>query len=273
MPNNDRLLSLLAELNDQELEQIWVSALRCSLEKEAYSQGDRTHRIASISKEWRALHGHTLVNLTRSEHELPWKRILIDVADKLNPGFGWTQYRLDDAHSEADIEADILRMHDERARQAWDKLSPAKKEEMANALDQEMNAAAVGLSKAGARATGSVNVASLGQGISAGLITGAGALTLAQGSGAALVGGLLGGPLYQLGLWVVVRVFGVWSGVQLVGSGTAAAVGGALVSAPAAVAFAANALMSTSYRKTIPATVSLLVAHELRRQVNLALEK
>lgn len=82
-----------------------------------------------------------------------------------------------------------------------------------------------------------------------------------------MVGGLLGGALYQIGLWLVVRIFGWWSGAKLaIGSG-AATIGGALVSTPALIAFAANALMSTSYRKTIPATLSLLCAHEMRRQL------
>jgi len=72
--------------------------------------------------------------------------------------------------------------------------------------------------------------------------------------------------LYQLGLWLVVRLFGVWSGAQLVAGGGAAAIGGALLSVPAAAVFVANALMTTSYRKTIPATLLLLSAHELRRQ-------
>jgi uncharacterized protein YaaW (UPF0174 family) len=73
--------------------------------------------------------------------------------------------------------------------------------------------------------------------------------------------------LYQIGLWIVVRIFGWWSGAQLVSGGGAAVIGGVLVSAPALIAFIANALMSTSYRKTIPATLSLLCAHEMRKQL------
>lgn len=78
---------------------------------------------------------------------------------------------------------------------------------------------------------------------------------------------MLGGTLYQLSFWIVVRVFGAWSGVQLMASGGLATVAGALLSIPAMGAIAANALMSTSYRKSIPATLAVLTAHELRRQL------
>jgi hypothetical protein len=268
MPFNDRLFVLLSELADQELQQLWGEALRCKLDHDDFATGSRDWRIGCLSKEWRAAHGHTLLNLTRSPHELPWKRILIDVADKLKSGWGWTSYRLDDDHTEEEIEAEILRLHDERIREAWDKLSPEEREKLATAIDDQFRRTAKVVNDssrvAGARA---VTVTSLGNGIAAGLLTGAGALALAQGSGAALVGGVLGGTLYQLGLWLVVRVFGVWSGAQLVAGGGAAAIGGALLSAPAAAVMAAHAVMNTSYTKTIPATLTLLTAHALRRRL------
>jgi uncharacterized protein YaaW (UPF0174 family) len=268
MPYNDRLFFLLGELEDQELEQLWCEALRCSLDKDDFAAGSRDWRIGCLSREWRSAHGHTLLNLARSPHELPWKRILIDVADKLKPGWGWTAYRMDDDHTDEAIEAEILRLHDERIREAWDKLEPEEREKLADSIDEHISRTSDAVNRsshvAGARI---VTVTSLGNGVSAGLLTGAGALALAQGSGAALVGGLLGGTLYQLGLWLVVRVFGVWSGAQLVASGGAAAVGGALLSAPAAAVMAAHAVMTTSYSKTIPATLTLLTAHALRRQL------
>lgn len=268
MPHNDRLFTLLGALDDRELQTLWVEKLRCKPEQDGFATGSREWRIASLSKEWRAVHGHTLINLGRSPHALPWKRILIDVADKLRPGLGWTHYKLNDYFTEQEIETSILRMHDERIRQAYAKLSAAEREKLAKSVDAQLKheAAAAGrdFRNVGFR---TVTAESLGSGISAGLLTGAGAMSLVQGSGAALVGGVLAGPLYQLGLWLVVRVFGVWSGAQLVAGGGAAAVGGALLSAPAAAAFAAHALMSTSYRKTIPATLVLLTAHTLRQQL------
>ncbi|WP_290891392.1 hypothetical protein [Arenimonas sp.] len=91
---------------------------------------------------------------------------------------------------------------------------------------------------------------------------------MAAGATSFAMAGVLGGTLYQVGVWVVVRLLGVVSGAQLAAGGGAAAVGGVVLSAPAAVAFLANAAMSTSYRKTIPATLFLLSAHEMRRQVS-----
>jgi hypothetical protein len=139
---------------------------------------------------------------------------------------------------------------------------------MADRLNEELSLAQRTLGVAGLTASvGSVTGSSLGAAISAGLVSGAGVLAMAQGTATFVIGGLMGGALYQLGLWFVVRVFGFFAGAKLAATGGAAAVGGALVSAPAAAAFAANALMSTAYRKTVPATLFLLTAHELRRQL------
>jgi uncharacterized protein YaaW (UPF0174 family) len=268
MPHNDRLFNLLDALDDKELQILWADILRCKPGQDDFATGSREWRLGCISKEWRGVHGHTLANLARSPHALPWKRILIDVADKLKPGLGWTHYRLDDFFTEEEIEADILRMHDERVRQAFEKLNASEREELAKSVDAHFRheLAVEGRATQGAGIR-TVTVSSLGSSISAGLLTGAGAMSLMQGSGAAIVGGMLGGSLYQLGLWLVVRVFGMWSGAQLALSGGAAAVGGALLSAPAAAAFAANAVMSTAYRKTIPATLFLLTTHTLRKQL------
>lgn len=268
MPYNDRLFQLLGALDPSELSAIWKTALQRSGNDEEFDAVPHDLQVSLISAEWRAVHGHTLANLWRDSHELPWKRILIDVADKLKPGLGWTAYDMDDAISEEELEKMILRFIDQRARDAWAGMSDEEKQKMASALDAEA-AAAAGMTRQQATKAGigHITTTSLAAGIGAGLLSGAGALSLASGATSLAVAGALGGTLYQVGLWVVVRLFGWWSGAQLVASGGAAAVGGALLSAPAAVAFLANAVMSTSYRKTIPATLILLTAHELRRQV------
>ncbi|MBK9246101.1 MAG: hypothetical protein IPM30_14905 [Burkholderiales bacterium] len=268
MPYDDRLFVLLRELDDTELEAIWVTALRREISDKAFDTMPRHLRIDQISKEWRAIHGHTILNLWRGPHDLPWKRILIDVADKLKPGWGWTSFRIRDGSSEEQIERAILGYFDERAKAAWGAMKDSERAQMAQQLDAELSSAQTALTQsAGQAALGSVTMTSLGAGISAGLVTGAGALALAQGATSFAISGLMGGVLYQLGVWLIVRVFGIFTGAQLAVGGGAAAVGGALLSAPAAVAFAANALMTTSYRKTVPATLLLLTAHELRRQL------
>ncbi|HOX69814.1 MAG TPA: hypothetical protein PKV56_18355 [Burkholderiaceae bacterium] len=268
MPYDDRLFALLRELDDQELRTIWVDALKCAPDRDDFAIGSRELKILNISKEWRAVHGHTLLNLRRGNHELPWRRILVDVADKLKPGWGWSDFRTDDERSDGEIEAAILRYFDERAQEAWAKMNEEERAKLASSLEQELAQAQanVGASVRGAGISG-ITTSSLGAGIGAGLLSGAGALSLAQGATSFALSGLIGGTLYQLSFWIVVRVFGAWSGVQLMASGGLATVAGALLSVPALVAFAANAVMSTSYRKTIPATLALLTAHELRRQL------
>ena len=268
MPYDDRLFALLRELDDQELRTIWVDALKCAPDRDDFAIGSRELKILNISKEWRAVHGHTLLNLRRGNHELPWRRILVDVADKLKPGWGWSDFRTNDERSDEEIEAAILRYFDERAQEAWAKMSEEERAKLASSLEQELAHAQanVDASVRGAGISG-ITTSSLGVGIGAGLLSGAGALSLAQGATSFALSGLIGGTLYQLSFWIVVRVFGAWSGVQLMASGGLATVAGALLSVPALVAFAANAVMSTSYRKTIPATLALLTAHELRRQL------
>ncbi len=259
---------LLSELDDNELANIWTQCLRMKPDDEFFTEGSKDHKVIVISKEWRAVHGHTLLNRFRHDHELPWKRILIDVADKMKPGLGWTEFKIDDEHTDEEIEAAILGFFDELVKLQWENLSEEERQTMVNNINESLDQTAEVISAKGNRAGfAPVTVSSLTSGIGAGLLGGGGALLVAQTTAAGVVGGLFGGVLDQSGLWIVVRIFGWWSGAQLVSGGGAAVIGGALVSAPALVAFIANALMSTSYRKTIPSTLALLCAHEMRKQL------
>lgn len=175
---------------------------------------------------------------------------------------------MDDAVTEPALEATILGFFEERVRIAWAAMSPQEQQKLADQMNSAMSSAdALATNHAMKAGVGHVTATSLTSAIGGGLVTGAGVVALATGTTTFAIGGLLGGTLYQLGLWLVVRMFGVVSGAQWVASGGAAAVGRALLSAPAAAAFVANAAMSTSYRKTIPATLMLLSAQELRRQL------
>lgn len=268
MAGKDRLFTLLSELDDNELTNIWTQCLRMRPDDDFFSEGGKDHKVIVISKEWRSIHGHSLFNRFRNDHELPWKRILIDVADKLNPGLGWTNFRMDDGLTEEAIETRTLELFDQLIKEHWKKLSENERQKMVDAINDELNQTdGVIRAKGNLSVFAPVTVASLSSGVAAGLLVGGGALQVAQLSAAGVIGGLLGGTLYQIGLWLVLRFFGWWSGAKLVIGGSATIIGGALVSTPALIAFAANALMSTSYRKTIPATLSLLCAHEMRRQL------
>jgi uncharacterized protein YaaW (UPF0174 family) len=97
-----------------------------------------TSDIYTISKEYRSAAGHSLINIIREDHELPYKMILIDVADKLYPGFFWTDYSFDDDSTEEEIEEEIEKYLSERAQKEWDKLSPLEKKRREEQLKQEL---------------------------------------------------------------------------------------------------------------------------------------
>lgn len=59
--------------------------------------------VEELSVATRAAAGHSLRNLFRGPHDFPYKQILIDVTDKMAPGWtpwSWTHYKLSDRHSE-----------------------------------------------------------------------------------------------------------------------------------------------------------------------------
>ena len=120
-----------------------ISRLKQSLISERYEickalQIPVTSDIYTISKEYRSAAGHSLINIIREDHELPYKLILIDVADKLYPGFFWTDYSFDDDSTEEEIEEEIEKYLSERAQKEWDKLSPLEKKRREEQLKQEL---------------------------------------------------------------------------------------------------------------------------------------
>jgi hypothetical protein len=210
MPYNDRLFQLLAALDDSELRNIWVSALRRDGADEEFDAVSHELKVALISAEWRAAHGHSLRNLWRESHELPWKRILIDVADKLKPGVGWTDFRMDDSKTEPELERIVMGYFDERVGEQLCKEQASPKTSTPDLAPTTPDQGTLDR-----RAVRSV---------------------LAQLAAASLPGA----PLARVA---------------------------ALLSPPAAGAVLAQTALSTAYRKTVPATLLLLTAHEMRRQL------
>ena len=269
MLGNDRLFHLLSELDDSELKSLWTTCLRKKPEDEDFELGSKNHKIIVISKEWRAVHGHTLLNRFRNDHELPWKRILIDVADKIKPGLYWTEFKIDDHHAEEEIERAILVYLDDLVKALWNKLSEAERQKFVSDINESLDHDARTIGKSGNQAGFvHVTVQSLSTAIGIGLLAQGGMLLVVQGTATSVIGEFLGGALYKIGLWIIVRFIGWWSSAQLVKGGAVALIGGMLILVPAIFAGFANALMSTSYRKTIPATLSLLCAHEMRKQLS-----
>lgn len=116
-----------------------ISRLKQSLISERYEickalQIPVTSDIYTISKEYRSAAGHSLINIIREDHELPYKLILIDVADKLYPGFFWTDYSFDDDSTEEEIEEKIEQYLSKRARKELGKLSQKEEERLKQEL-------------------------------------------------------------------------------------------------------------------------------------------
>lgn len=116
-----------------------ISRLKQSLISERYEickalQIPVTSDIYTISKEYRSAAGHSLINIIREDHELPYKMILIDVADKLKPGLFWTDYSFDDDSTEEEIEEKIEQYLSKRARKELGKLSQKEEERLKQEL-------------------------------------------------------------------------------------------------------------------------------------------
>ncbi|SDZ16452.1 hypothetical protein [Nitrosomonas sp. Nm58] len=100
-----------------------------------------TEDIHVISKEYRSAAGHSFRNIFRKDHELPYKKILIDVADKLKPGVLWTFHKYDDDTPEERIEEEIEEYLFDRVQKELKKLTVSerkkKEEELKKGFEKE----------------------------------------------------------------------------------------------------------------------------------------
>jgi uncharacterized protein YaaW (UPF0174 family) len=179
-----------------------------------------------VSKELRSVAGNSLLNPFRGVHDLPYRRILVDVADKLTAGrLKWSPYRASGLESPAEIENYIAERIDARTAELYAAMSDDDKRKLQDSLTADMRSR--GLPEAVIRATMTA--------MSSGVISG---VTLGP-----VVASLLFG-----GLWTT--IFGL-SVAQLV-------LGGIAAGGPAGLALAAVAIAtSPSYSKTIPAVYRL----------------
>ena len=222
MPVGDTIFLRLEAATDEEIAEL------CKILKIAGTI-DRGVDKTNLSRALRAAGGNTLRNIFRGEHDLPYKQILIDVADKLHPGFGWTEHILDDDSTEEDLEDEITKAILERWQNDLEGLSQEEREKKAKELDEELKN--LGYST-GLRAA-------LG-----GAITGATVGTL--GANSAVIALFYSGTL--AGLWA--SVFGP-STFLLIASGTG-------ISLLAGIPFLIGLLSTPAYRKTIPAVLQLI---------------
>lgn len=134
MKNEDTILKRLNNATPTELTEI------CKILK---LEEDDKDNISKICNEYRLAAGHSIANIFRQE-DLPYKQILIDVADKLHHGPGWTHFTMDDHYSEKDIEDKIwedIKRRTQKLKEKWDELSlddqKSKEEELKDKLKKE----------------------------------------------------------------------------------------------------------------------------------------
>lgn len=119
--NPDTIFLLLNEAEEEEKSEI-CKALKLSTDSDVFE----------ISKEYRSAAGHTVGNWFRGDHDLPYKAILADIANKLRPKKDKKiEYSLTDGRSEEDIESIIIRYFAEKIADELNKMTP---EERANKL-------------------------------------------------------------------------------------------------------------------------------------------
>jgi uncharacterized protein YaaW (UPF0174 family) len=101
MSFDDTLFQRLRMANRADLD-----ALLKDLKKDPCEYKDYTDAalVLAISKALRTAAAWSLDDIHLADHEFPYKKILVDVADKLNPGFGWTDYKVSGPESEMQIE-------------------------------------------------------------------------------------------------------------------------------------------------------------------------
>src|SRR5690348_16918730 len=105
MPRGDTLWKPLESARRKELEKL--AEIVCLPDVEPKPEAVL---IEGLSKEIRCAAGHFINNLFRGPHDFRYKQMLIDVADKLAPGWtflSWTGYKLNDDHSELEVEETV----------------------------------------------------------------------------------------------------------------------------------------------------------------------
>ena len=232
---NDRLMQRLSLCSKADLLDL-LKDLKLDPAKEALSSEHQLRLL--VSKELRSVAGHSAANVFRGPHAMPYREILVQVADKLTPGmFKRSPYRADrpgdpDDLIENYIFARVQALIEEQVR----KLNPEQRGELEAKLVAQLRE----------------------QGFSTHMLSGVGA-ALASGS----VTGALAAPMVAtmlfggIGTWLL----GLSAG-QLVLGGLAG--GGPLGLLVAGVAVAG----APSYRKLIPAVVRLITIRRSRDSLN-----
>ena len=268
----DLLFTRLLELDEADLRSIAVSTLKLSEKKIASLNKDQL--VILCSKELRSAAGSTTINVFRSTHTFPYKKMLIDVADKLTEGstfLSWTPYKLNDQHTEEEIEAVIVELFEEKARRWWFKLSDKKKEEFMMGLNGVLSGESIGKVNLNGGLKEYIKQQAVENLFQNGVV---GGLTKVAASG---VMGTIGVTmLTQIGWVILLQTVGFMGGLKIVmfGIGGMGAFGGAVswlgataVSSVLAIPTTVALVDGTAYRKTIPGIIMLLAKSKINHDL------
>ena len=268
----DLLFTRLLDLDEADLRSIAVSTLKLSEKKIASLNKDQL--VILCSKELRSAAGSTTINVFRSTHTFPYKKMLIDVADKLTEGstfLSWTPYKLNDQHTEEEIEAVIVELFEEKARRWWFKLSDKKKEEFMMGLNGVLSGESIGKVNLNGGLKEYIKQQAVENLFQNGVV---GGLTKVAASG---VMGTIGvSMLTQIGWVILLQTVGFMGGLKIVmfGIGGMGAFGGAVswlgataVSSVLAIPTTVALVDGTAYRKTIPGIIMLLAKSKINHDL------
>lgn len=264
---DDVLMRRLRRLKVSDLRTILTGGLR--VDEKAVSTLKKKELVLLWSKELRAAAGSSTLSPFRGDHDLPYKQILIDVADKLSPGhtpLSWTDYKLEDDHSESEIEKAIASRFEDLAKEWWASLSETAKDEFVKGINDVMGGSAEVREVLNSGVVGTIVKQQVVETIiQAGIMQG---LTKVAAGG--VLGALGASVVSQVGWTILLQTVGWMGGVKIAVFGIAgygalgaavtgvgsAAIGGAL-SIPGLLWLADG----PAYRKTIPTVVMLIARH------------
>lgn len=262
MPD-DLLLRRLRSLQPGELKSLLTGGLR--VDEKELDNLEQEDLVLLCSKELRSAAGSSTRNLLRGDHDFPYKQLLIDVADKLTEGFtalSWTKFTLNDSHSEQEIEDEIIRLFEARAREWWKNLSDKGKAKFVNGLNSVLSGdKAMGIDiKDGIKAF--LTQQTVENIFQSGITFG-----LSKVAAPWLLGGLGMSVVSYVGWLVLLQTVGFMGGLKIAvfGLGGFGALGGAvglLGGTIIGMVLGFPTLFATldgpAYRKTVPTTIMLL---------------
>ncbi len=258
MPRNDRLYDLMEQLDQADL----IFLLKYGLGKtgRTYRQCTRDELKHLISSELRRAASHNFAHFFRFEHEFPYKQILIDVADNLS-GYKSERYKLNDHHTEEEIEKEILRLFESKTQAWWKRLKNEEKKRVADEISRLINAEMVNSVNKRTYIKHRITKEVMDSVITKGIVVG----MLAVSAGGML--GIIGGSvLTQIGFKIVAGTMGLMSGIKILATGIGGfsgkavldiiggTVAGLAIFVPSTIYFYADA----DYKKTMPTIIMLL---------------